>query len=122
MKFYRGNKGRVQRLVALALCVGILTSLGVPVVAAPANSKFDQDRINSNNKIVSATAIATAAGVRLEWRGNLDPDNLGFNIYRVAADARTRLNQNIIPGAVFVANAATQPTALRSYSWIDRDG
>lgn len=73
-------------------------------------------------KLSTATAVATNSGVIIKWRSTLDADNLGFNIYRLNAGARVRVNREIIPGAVFVANPRTRPSDSYSYSWFDRGG
>src|SRR6185503_5652450 len=123
MKFYRGNKGRVQCLVALFVCVGMLASVCIQVAAAPISQPVDQDPTTTSSiKITSASATLTSEGVRLEWRSRLDPDNLGFNILRSVGNAQVRVNREIIPGAVFLSNARTRAMDFRNYSWIDRAG
>jgi hypothetical protein len=73
-------------------------------------------------KLSNATAVATTSGVMIQWRSTLDADNLGFNIYRLTAEARVRVNREIIPGAVFVANRQTLPSDSHLYAWLDRGG
>ena len=77
-----------------------------------------------NLQLIEATAntTVTPAGVLIQWRTNSPADNLGFNVYRLEAGQRVRINKEIIPGAVFAPDA---PALLRggySYSWFDRGG
>jgi hypothetical protein len=122
MKFYRSIKGWLPRLAALLVCAALLASLPLPLAAAPVAQIVDQTTITTADKITSASAIATPSGVVLQWRSNIDPANLGFNVYRLSAGARVRVNPEIIPGGVFFANARTAQSAPRIYSWIDRAG
>ncbi|MBC8032045.1 MAG: hypothetical protein H7Z16_18320 [Pyrinomonadaceae bacterium] len=83
---------------------------------------------------MSANAVATEAGVRIEWSSKFDIDNLGFNVYRLEQGKRIRINREIIPGSVFVApvsnprsnrpNAAAEffSRAGYSYGWFDPAG
>jgi hypothetical protein len=50
--------------------------------------------------------------VLLEWRTNSAADNLGFNVYRVKAGQRTRVNKEIIPGALFASSGPAQMRAV----------
>ena len=69
----------------------------------------------------SATATATPGGVLLQWRTSFEQDNLGFNAYRLRNGQRTRVNQTIIPGSVFIVGQ--EPLLVgRSYEWLDREG
>jgi hypothetical protein len=122
MKFYRSNQGRLPRLAALLVCAALLASLPLPLAAAPVTRILDQAPITTTDKITSASAVATAGGVVLQWRSNIDPANLGFNVYRLSGGTRVRVNREIIPGGVFFADARTAQSAPRIYSWIDREG
>jgi subtilisin-like proprotein convertase family protein len=53
----------------------------------------------------------------IKWSTGYEVDNLGFNVYREMGDSRTRLNNNLIAGSAFLANAAL--TAGRTYVWRD---
>lgn len=124
MKFYCGTKGLVQSLTALSLCLGMIISVCVPIRARALPRPQDHNNFNQaqTGKISAATAAATTSGVIIQWRSSLDEDNLGFNIYRSKAGARVRVNREIIPGAVFVANQRTRPSDSQTYSWFDRGG
>src|SRR6476469_7233717 len=118
MKFFCGTRGLAQSLTALFLSAGMIFSLWAParasrsrVQVAPATTVQSPD-----NKILAATAATAMSGVVIQWRSALDPDNLGFNIYRVQAGVRTRANREIVPGAIFVANQRTLPSDVHSYS------
>ncbi|HBB87025.1 MAG TPA: hypothetical protein DC047_05370 [Blastocatellia bacterium] len=125
MKFYFGTKGLVQSLTALSLCLCLIVSVCVSA-RARALQPQPQDRTNlsqsQTGKLSAATALATTSGVIIRWRSNLDADNLGFNIYRLKAGSRVRVNREIIPGAVFVVNRLTRPSDSHSYSWFDPEG
>ncbi|MDQ1636727.1 MAG: hypothetical protein QOF62_66 [Pyrinomonadaceae bacterium] len=124
MKFYCRNRGLVQSLTALSLCAGLIVSLCAPVRASRTLLQIDQKTFGQQQagKISAATAVATTSGVIIQWRSTLDPDNLGFNIYRMQAGARVRVNREIVLGAVFVANPRTRTSDSYSYSWFDRGG
>lgn len=81
---------------------------------------FGQTNPNSS-KISFAGAVAGSKGVLLEWRSS-DVNNLGFNIYRVQAGQRTRINGDIIGGGVFRGVKHVAPVNEQSYSWFDRNG
>ena len=125
MKFYCGTKGWVQGLLALSICLGSIISVCVPARGRVAK-RLTRDLTNVSQleigKISSATAAAATPGVLIQWRSSLDPNNLGFNVYRVQAGARRRVNREIIPGAAFVANQRTRPSDTYPYSWFDRGG
>ena len=123
MKIYCGTKGLVKSLMALSICLGMIISVCVPARARVAQ-RLTRDHTSvsqlQTGKISSATAAATTLGVLLQWRSSLDPNNLGFNVYRLQTGVRLRVNREIIPGAAFVANQRTRPSDSYSYSWFDR--
>jgi len=53
----------------------------------------------------------------VKWKTGYEADNLGFNVYRQEGDRRVRINNNLIAGSAFLANAAL--TAGRTYIWRD---
>jgi hypothetical protein len=124
MKFYCGTKGLVQSLTALFISAGMIFSLWAPAGASRSRVQVSPETTvqTQDNKISAATAATAASGVVIQWRSALDPDNLGFNIYRVQAGVRLRANREIVPGAIFVANKRTLPSDVYSYSWFDRAG
>ena len=124
MKFYRGNKGWWQSLTAFALCTAVIVSVCIPARALLLRPQVDQKTadLTQGEKISSATATAGPSGVIIQWRSPLDAYNLGFNIYRSKDGTRVRVNIEIIPGAVFIANSRTRPADSHSYSWFDPGG
>lgn len=72
--------------------------------------------------ITFASASAKARGVLVEWRGKPDPNNLGFNVYRLQGGRRTRINAEVIPGAVFAGVRHVAPPGDYSYSRFDPTG
>src|ERR1700682_1571481 len=123
MKFYCGTKGFVQSLTALSICAGMTLMPCFAIFASQVQSKqIEQIPSQSDSGIFSATATATTSGVVLQWRAALDADNLGFNIYRLSNGERVRVNQEIIPGSLFVApNKAALPAGY-TFSWFDAGG
>jgi uncharacterized repeat protein (TIGR01451 family) len=95
-------------------------------------SATQTDPVPSNNTsaapvtVLSATAVtmldseATQHGVttKIRWRTSWERDNLGFNIYRDAGSARTKVNASLIAGSTLVAGAEVR--AGFSYHWTDR--
>lgn len=132
MKFRSARLGSAQSLVALSVSVAIVLSSHAFAFAslAPAggNSPATKIAISQNQtdsspselRIISATATATAEGILLQWSANSATDNLGFNVYRLRGGQRTRVNREIIPGAVFAGGA--QLRSGYSYSWLDKGG
>src|ERR1700741_711374 len=120
MKFFSSTKGWVQSLTALSLCLCLTISICVSTPARALQS-WPQDLNNfsqqQTGKLANAPAFATTPGVIIQWRSTLDADNLGFNVYRQTAGTRVRVNREIIPGAVFVANQRTRPSDSHLYSW-----
>jgi subtilisin-like proprotein convertase family protein len=53
----------------------------------------------------------------IKWTTGYEVDNLGFNVYRQEGSSRVRLNNNLIAGSAFLADAAL--TAGRTYIWRD---
>lgn len=125
MKFCSGTAGLVRSLVALFVSFAVVPS-GYGFASASSNkSAVSQSQISSlqdDGKLSRVTAILTGRGVLLQWRSNFDTNNLGFNIYRLQGDRRTRINKEIVPGSVFEAGS---PVLLRgggSYSFFDSTG
>jgi len=134
MKFRSARLGSAQSLVALSVSLAVVLSTHTfafgslaksgAILPAPKTvaSQKQTDSSQSELRIISATATATADGVLLQWRTNSAADNLGFNVYRLRAGERTRVNKEIIPGAVFAPGALAQLPGGYSYSWFDRGG
>src|SRR6266550_3399473 len=88
-----------------------------------------QDQAPDTNDLQTASgahlsyggAVVKSRGVLIEWRSQAGQDNLGFNIYRLQRGQRTRINGQVIAGAVF----AGRHVALQgdySYSFFDPTG
>jgi hypothetical protein len=134
MKFRPARLGLAQSLVALSVSLAVALSSHTFAFASLAKSaakssatttvasQKQTDSPQSELRIISATATATAEGVLLQWRTNSAADNVGFNVYRLRDGQRTRVNKEIIPGAVFAPGALGQLRAGYSYSWFDRGG
>jgi hypothetical protein len=129
MKFRSARLGSAQSLVALSVALAVLLSTHTFAFASLAGSSTKSnfsprqtESAQSGLRILSATATATAEGVLLQWSTNSAADNLGFNVYRLKAGQRTRVNEEIIPGAVFAPGALARLGGGYSYSWFDRGG
>jgi hypothetical protein len=137
MKFRSARLGLAQSLVALSVSLAVLLSSHVfafaslaksPIkytVKAPATrtlaNQNQTDSPPSELRITSSIASASAEGVLVQWTTNAATDNLGFNVYRLKDGQRTRVNKEIIPGAIFAA-AQNKLRVGYSYSWFDRGG
>jgi hypothetical protein len=129
MKFRSARLGSAQSLLALSVSFAVIISTHTFAFASLAKFPSGSDatpkqHASSQNelRLISATATATAGGVLLEWRTNAVADNLGFNVYRLQGGQRTRVNREIIPGAVFASSTPAQLRGGYSYSWLDRGG
>jgi hypothetical protein len=133
MKFHPVRLGFVRSLVALSVSFAVVLSTHAFAFAAltrsagkstsqPALPQKQTQPERSELQLTSVTATATAAGILLEWHSGAATDNLGFNIYRLKDGRRTRVNREIIPGALFAPNAPALMRGGYSYSWIDRGG
>jgi len=110
------NPGWVRKLTILILAVAITSfpwfGFGISV-KAQAGAQV--------SGVSFARAVLGTRGALIEWQGS-DPNNLGFNIYRINKGQRTLLNGQIIPGGVFRGVKHPGPIGNQSYSWLDRDG
>jgi Peptidase family C25 len=107
----------VPRKIAAVLVSIALTCLPWLGFELRANAQANSSSAN----ISFAGAVAGAKGVLLEWRSS-DPNNLGFNIYRVQKGQRTRINGELIGGGIFRGVRHVDPGIEQSYSWLDRSG
>lgn len=127
MKFCSVRLGLARSLVALSVSLTVVLSSHAFASLASSSTKSDvsqkqTDSSQNEFRLTSATATATAGGVLLQWRTNSAPDNLGFNVYRLKDGQRTRVNREIIPGALFAPGTPALMRAGYSYSWFDRGG
>jgi hypothetical protein len=129
MKFLFVRFGLAQSLVALVVSFALLVSAPILAFGSPRKSSSPvksrtstADVSPSELKLTSAKATAITGGVLLQWRTNSTPDNAGFNVYRVKDGQTTRVNREIIPGALFGPGPPALMRGGYSYSWFDRDG
>ncbi len=119
-----------RRLLALSVSLAVvlasfafaIASTSKPPTRATGLSTRQADSQNSELTVTSSSATATRAGVLLRWTTNSVPDNLGFNVYRLKDGLRTRVNKEVIPGALFAPGTPAQRPGGYSYSWFDRGG
>ncbi len=125
MKFRRCNTGPVRGFLALSVSLAVLASNCVFVFASFNKSNLHSSPAPAQTRtpggLLSASAVVTEAGVRVEWTSSFDANNLGFNVYRVRAGKRTLLNREIIPGAIF-GPVSLNGSVPGSYGWLDRNG
>ena len=69
---------------------------------------------------VQVTAGPT--GVLIEWHTSFELDNLGFNVIREQAGARTQVNPSIIAGSALIVGQGTPLYAGYTYQWFDAKG
>jgi Peptidase family C25 len=109
-----------NRLVILVLGAALL---GAPLLQTRvgsqslSNHERDRSRVALEHSF-QAQATASDHGVLIEWRTGFEPDNLGFNVFRVANGQRTQLNRGLIAGSA-VLIGQSQPG---SYAWFDAGG
>jgi hypothetical protein len=110
---------RPRRLRSLAT---IFLSIALTFVPWIGSGGRIQAQEAGRTDISFAGATANARGVLVEWRSS-DKQNLGFNIYRVQAGSRTRINGQVIGGAAFtLSRRLTSSPSDFSYSWFDPSG
>ncbi|MFN0059433.1 MAG: C25 family cysteine peptidase [Planctomycetota bacterium] len=72
-------------------------------------------------RLAEASATATAAGVALEWRTDMELDNLGFHVLRDDGGGPQRLTRQPIPSALLAPGVQTTTGGAR-YAWLDPSG
>ena len=106
----------------------IIFALGAALLCAPllqtqvgsqnlSNNERGQSRIALAHSF-QAHATASDRGVLIEWRTGFEPDNLGFNVFRVANGQRTQVNPGLIAGSALLMGKS-QPG---SFQWFDAGG
>jgi len=126
MHFRLSNSGLFRGLLALSVSLAVVTSSYTFALASLGTSISPVAPVQDGDALLSADAVLTEAGVRIEWSSKFDSENLGFNVYRVRGGKRTRINREIIPGSVFSASPNDPQSALlhggQSYAWFDPAG
>ena len=103
-------------LGAMLLCA----PLSQPRVGSQTLSNTERGRSRfALGRAFQAQATASDRGVLVEWRTTFEPDNLGFNVYRVRGGQRTQLNPGLIAGSALIARQQATPG---SYAWFDAGG
>jgi hypothetical protein len=121
--------GLARRLLAFSVSFAVVISSHVFAFAlakapnrSPGPNTGQTGSSHNELQLTAASATATPAGVMLRWRTNSVADNLGFNVYRLKDGQRTRVNREIIPGAIFASGAEALRRGGYSYAWFDRGG
>ena len=66
------------------------------------------------------SALPTARGTVIRWQTSYEVDNLGFRLFREAADgSRIKVTPSLIAGSALFAGQGTALRAGRSYQWLD---
>jgi hypothetical protein len=109
------NRPVILVLGAVLLCAPILqTRVGSQNLS---NGERDRSRVALAH-FFQAHATAGDRGVLIEWRTGFEPDNLGFNVFRISKGQRTQLNPGLIAGSALLIGQS-QPG---SYAWFDAGG
>jgi uncharacterized repeat protein (TIGR01451 family) len=95
----------------------------------------DPNLANNTSTVISTIAAPTAVqlagfqavtrqggGILLEWKTREEIRNLGFNVYRVDAQGRHRLNPSIIAGSALLIRGGRPQHAAKTYQWLDPEG
>ena len=129
MKCCSQRLGLARRLLAFSVSLAVVLSSYAFALASPksqsetAEPKARQaDSQTVELQLTSSSATTTKAGVLLRWSINAIADNLGFNVYRLKDGQRTRVNREMIPGALFAPGTPALRRGGYSFSWLDREG
>src|SRR5258708_39076240 len=95
------RSGRRQSLAIISLSL-LLVLLPCPFAAQRAFGQNQPDQFLADAQLSFARAAVYGHGVLIEWNNRFDPNNLGFNVYRVTGGNRTLLNGQVIGGEVFL--------------------
>ena len=107
-----------SRTIITALIAALLLST-VPAAGASVWSEAAQITL-ARTAEVKVTAGPT--GVLIEWHTSFELDNLGFNVIREQAGARTQVNPSLIAGSALIAGQGTPLYAGYGYQWFDAQG
>ncbi len=120
-----GNKQFVRRMTLGIVLLSFVVS-GLPL-AGRATRALGQNAgetpVNGSDGDLSyVKATARRGGVQVEWRSKADPNNLGFNLYRLQSGKSVRINTEVIPGAIFAGVNHITPPSAYGYSRLDPAG
>lgn len=71
-------------------------------------------------KMNSFAAARSGSGVAVSWKSGAETHNLGYNVYRDVAGAKTKLNSSLIAGSALLFRDTLPQHGAKSYGWIDR--
>jgi len=117
----------LRRLTALLLSIPLagptffLQTTGA-VPRTTLQQQQQSERLSSDTKMYSVTAVASPQGVLIRWKTSFELDNVGFNIFRERAGLRIQINREIVPGSAFIVGQNVPLRAGYSYSWFDSGG
>src|SRR5882724_12362730 len=117
----------LRRLTALLLSIPLagptffLQTTGA-VPRTTLQQQQQSERLSSDTKMYSVTAVASPQGVLIRWKTSFELDNVGFNIFRERAGLRIQINREIVPGSAFIVGQNVPFRIGYSYSWFDSGG
>ena len=116
--YYKLRRRQILAIILLSVLLSPFPWLGPGTgVLAQVPNGFGPE-----SDITYAKAGTRDRGVLVEWRGKPDPNNLGYNLYREQGGRRTRVNAEIIPGAIFAGVKHVAPPGDYSYARLDPNG
>ncbi len=101
------------------------------VAATTGDPNLTNNSSSATSTIQSPTAVQLASframprqggGVLLEWKTREEIRNLGFNVFRLDAQGRQRLNPSIIAGSALLIRGGMPQHAAKTYQWFDPSG
>ncbi len=119
--FTHAARRQILAVIQLLLMIFPFFVVGHPTHVL-AQGKTAVNSFGADADILSARASAKTQGVLVEWRSKPDPNNLGFNLYRLQGEQRTRLNAEIIPGGIFAGVRHAAPPADYAFARFDPHG
>ncbi len=111
-------------LVAIVVSLLALNWLCFSVNATGSNTKqvVQSTTVPQPINIYSALAVVSDQGVLLQWSSDTSKEILGFNIYRISAAERTKINREVVPGPVFLPEQQADFQSRTPYAFLDRAG
>jgi hypothetical protein len=114
-----------SRILITALIAALLLSV-VPAAGASVSPRRGRRDSKAAQVTLARTAeVKVTAGptvVLIEWHTSFELDNLGFNVIREQAGARTQVNPSIIAGSALIVGQGTPLYAGYTYRWFDAQG